>query len=49
MGLEGEINCGEGLGDHDGCAAFGIAEDEELGWRHGEADFLGFAAVVDAG
>lgn len=47
-GLEGKIDCGEGSGEHDGSAAFGISEDEELGWRHGEADFCGFSAVVDA-
>jgi hypothetical protein len=34
---------------HDGSAAPGVSEDEELGWRHGEADFCGFAAMVDAG
>lgn len=48
-GLEGKIDCGERSGEHDRGAAPGISEDEELGWRHDEADFRGFAAVVDAG
>jgi len=47
--FEGEIDGAGGGGLHDGGAAFGIAEDEELGVGHGEAGLLGFAAVVDEG
>jgi hypothetical protein len=48
-GLEGEVDGGERCGEHEGCASAGVAEDEELGRRHVEADFLGFAGVIDAG
>lgn len=48
-GFEWEVDGGAGSGDHDGRAAFGIAEDEELGGAHFESGFGGFAAVVDEG
>src|SRR5665213_950169 len=34
--LERKIDCRERRSEHDGRAALRIAEDEQLGWRHGE-------------
>ena len=45
--LERKIDGSERRGEHDRRAALGIAEDEQMRGRHREADFGGFAAVVD--
>src|SRR5579862_6282840 len=44
--LEREVDGDAGGGEHEGRAGFGVAEDEEFGGRHVEADLFGFAAVV---
>jgi hypothetical protein len=48
-GFEREINCREGSGNHDWRASLRVSEDEELSRGHKEANFIGFAAVIDAG
>jgi hypothetical protein len=45
--LEWEVERGGGRGEHQGCAGFGVSEDEELRRRHGEAGGERFAGVVD--
>jgi hypothetical protein len=47
--LEREINGGGGSGEHEGSAAFWVAENKEFCVGHFEAGFFGFAAVVDDG
>ena len=44
---EREIEGEAGRRQHEGCAGFGAAEDEDLGGWHGEAGGGGFAGVID--
>ena len=48
-GFEGEVDGGGGGGEHDGGASFGVAEEEELGGRHGEAVGGGVFGEINSG
>ena len=45
--FQGKVDSNAGSGEHQRRSSFGAAEDEQLGGRHGQSDFCGFAAVID--
>ena len=45
--LERQVDGAGGCGEHDGRASLRVAEEEEFGGAHGEADAGRFAAVID--